>query len=427
MKMMCAALGILLAILLLGSADLRAQGDEESAPVIDENSAGNTVVVGARGLAMAGSQIAAGMDGTVLVYNPALLARIRRIELLASMSHEGLSNDENRAGTGYITNSALDGTSKSFTRLNSLNITVPVPTYRGSAVVAFGVNRSTSFDQVFRYSRSLQDGSKPETGAEYESGGLYVYSAGGAMDFSPRVSAGVSLNLYHGKDNYTWARAYIGSDDQLGSYSEYVSAKYTGVSAKVGVAAVVNEYVSLGAVVESPISYDIDGDYAGPGPDYTYEYELKHPFRFGFGAAMNVSRLQLALDLRYADWRQMEYTQYDLYRIENSLMNTYYREALSFGIGAEYLVPQIGAKIRAGYLYDPLPYAGFLVENDRDYFSFGAGFLIDRVMTLDIAFVTGSYEFARPEPDADGTMNISKAIFEKYTVNRLYVTTAFRL
>jgi long-subunit fatty acid transport protein len=407
---------------------------------ITEISAGNFFGVGARGLGMGGAQIAAGMDGTSLVYNPALLARIRRLEVLAGMSHDRLSNDGNDYSGRWISDPTMEGKSKSFTRLNAVDLSVPIPTYRGSAVVGFGINRVMSFDHVFRYGRSTSaiESTFEERGEEHETGGLYLYSVGGAIDLSPRVSVGAALNLYHGKDSYTWdyfskaTHTVAGSDPiiHVDEFSEYITGEYTGVSAKVGMAVSLNPQLSIGATVESPIDFNIDGEHTEVGWYYPdeYEYDLKHPFSFGAGAAYFIDRVQLALDLHYTDWRQLEYTEYADMIAANDLFDLYYREALSVNLGAEYMIPRMGAKVRAGYMYDPIPYAGFLVRNDREFVTLGVGFLIDRMMTLDIAFITGSYEYTHPDPGAGpGAAVSADAVFEEYSVNRIYVTTAFRL
>jgi len=413
-------------VLLILVTPLSAFAQDDTGPAIVENSSGNFFGIGARGLGMGGAQIAAGMDGTALVYNPAALARIRRIEVLAGLSHEKYSNDQNTYPDGVTVDPTLDGVSRSHTRLNTLNIVVPAPTYRGSAVVAFGINRVTSFDHAFQFARILVDGDSGgsrDRGTEIETGSLYLYSAGGAIDISPRVSVGLSLNLYNGKDNYTWDYQRMAIDGER--YTQFVDADYTGVSAKVGMIATPNQNTSIGVVVESPIKFQIDG--VTSDLPYYYEYELKHPFTFGGGVSTRFRGVQFAADLHYTDWTQMEYTEHEFYALENRLIGRYYRDVLRLNLGAEYLVQHIGAKVRVGYMYDPLPYADFLINNDRDFVTFGVGFLIDRVMTIDIAFVHGSYEYAQPAPDSDGFQDISNSLFEKYTLNRVYVTTAFRL
>jgi len=399
---------------------------------IDENSSGNFFGIGARGIGMGGAQIAAGLDGTALVYNPALLARIRRIELLAGISHQSYSNDGNTipATTDNASILPSDGRSKSFTNLNALNLSIPVPTYRGSAVVAFGINRSMSFDHVFQYARGYVLNDATELGTELSSGGVNQYSLGGAMDLSPRVSVGVSLNLYHGKEDYTWEYHYeeSGANPQEELVKQYITADYTGISAKVGLSYNPNERLSLGLIVESPISFSIDGedlvlDWSYPN---VYEYELQHPFTFGAGFSYKVQRFNFAFDAYYTDWTQMKYTEYPDLAIANRLIDEYYRETIRFNAGVEYILPLAGTKVRAGYIHDPLPYADNLIEDDRNFVTLGVGFLVDRVMTVDIAYVHGSYEFARPYPDEDNNISVFDASFEKYTADRIFITTAFR-
>ncbi len=400
---------------------------------IDETSAGNFFGVGARGLGMGGAQIASGLDGTALVYNPALLARIRRIEILAGISHENYSNDQNTIPMTWNNIAALpgDGGSKSFTSLNALNMSIPVPTYRGSAVIAFGINRVMSFDHVYEVYRRDLTNNADVLGTEITSGGVYLYTFGGAMDLSPRVSVGASFNLYHGGEDYTWESMYDvpGSLVEDEQFQQYITADYTGVSAKVGMSYNPSRNLSLGLTVESPISFAIDGeslelDQASPP---MYEYELRHPFSFGAGVSYRFQRINFALDAHYTDWTQMEYTEYSDLAFNDRLINVYYRETVKINAGVEYLLPFAGAKVRAGYIHDPLPYADFLVEDDRGFVTIGAGFLIDRVMTVDIAYVHGSYEFARPYPDENDNVSILETPFEKYSINKIFVTTAFRL
>ncbi|MBU2625337.1 MAG: hypothetical protein KKG33_07235, partial [candidate division Zixibacteria bacterium] len=255
-------------MLLMFAAPLSAFAQDDAGPAIVENSSGNFFGIGARGLGMGGAQIAAGMDGTAIVYNPAVLARIRRIEILAGLSHEKYSNDENIYPNGVKVDPTLDGVSRSHTRLNTLNVAVPAPTYRGSAVVGFGINRVTSFDHAFQRSRIVSSDSRVR-GTELETGELYLYSAGGAIDISPRVSLGLSLNLYNGKDNYTWD--YDSTGVSQTSYTQFVDADYTGVSAKVGMIASPNGNTSIGVVVETPIKFQIDG--VTSDLPYSYKYE----------------------------------------------------------------------------------------------------------------------------------------------------------
>ncbi|RKX19112.1 MAG: hypothetical protein DRP26_04030, partial [Candidatus Zixiibacteriota bacterium] len=52
----------------------------------------NNIYVGVRAAGMGGAQIAAGEDGSALWYNPALLTRVRRIEISGALSHQRFFN-----------------------------------------------------------------------------------------------------------------------------------------------------------------------------------------------------------------------------------------------------------------------------------------------------------------------------------------------
>jgi hypothetical protein len=62
------------------------------------------------------------------------------------------------------------------------------------------------------------------------------------------------------------------------------------------------------------------------------------------------------------------------------------------------LIPFIHVKGRVGYYRDPVPFAGprqeggpvIRIDDERDFFTLGAGVLIDQVMAVDVAWVFGS-------------------------------------
>jgi hypothetical protein len=58
------------------------------------------------------------------------------------------------------------------------------------------------------------------------------------------------------------------------------------------------------------------------------------------------------------------------------------------------------------------------VKKDRSFFTTGIGFLIDQVMTLDIAWAHGTWEIQD---------FLTFGMIEKYTTDRLFVSFAYRL
>jgi hypothetical protein len=58
------------------------------------------------------------------------------------------------------------------------------------------------------------------------------------------------------------------------------------------------------------------------------------------------------------------------------------------------------------------------IETQRQYFTLGAGFLIDRVMTIDLAYVHGGYELRDSDPGSS---------FADYSTRRFFITFAYRI
>ncbi|MFH1335234.1 MAG: outer membrane protein transport protein [Candidatus Zixiibacteriota bacterium] len=379
--------------------------------VVDEAAAGNFFVVGARALGMGGAYTAVANDATALVYNPAGLARVIRIEFSGGLTHQRINNKTD-LGVGFN-----DGRLQNNTRFGSGNLVLPVPTYRGSLVLAFGVNRVKSFDQAMQFSSNLHG--SDEKGVETESGGIYLWSFGAAVDVSPNISVGGAINYWNGKDNYTWL--YEKLVDQFSiRYNDAIKDRYSGFNLKLGVRTQPNKLLTVGATIESPVTFTIKEDWSqATGSELVYgnsEYKITFPFSLGAGVAFNLNNLTVAGDVNYTDWTQMEYKRLEDIANANRLIQDTYKATLRYHLGAEFLIPRISTTLRAGFFRNPLPYKSEWVKKDREFFTTGVGFLIDQVMTLDIAWAYGSWELK----------NFTPGLTEKYTVNQIFVSTAYR-
>lgn len=388
--------------------------------VVDEATAGNFFMVGARALGMGGAYTAVANDATALVYNPAGLARVIRIEFSGGLTHQRINNKTD-LGLGFN-----DGRMQNNTRFSSGNLVLPVPTYRGSLVLALGVNRVKSFDQAMQFSSNLYG--SDEKGIETESGGIYLWSFGAAVDISPNISVGGALNYWNGKDNYTWLYENILNPFSL-RYNDAIRDRYSGFNLKLGVRTQPSKFLTVGATIETPVTYTIKEDWsqgtdtvfsqAGSVSELVYgssEYKITLPFSLGAGVALNLNNLTVAGDLNYTDWTQMEYKRLEDLANANRLIQDTYKSTLRYHLGAEYLIPRISTTLRAGFFRNPLPFKAEWVKKDRDFFTTGVGFLIDQVMTLDIAWAHGSWELK----------NFTPGLTEKYTVNQIFVSTAYR-
>lgn len=388
-----------------------------------ESSADNFFGVGGRAVGMSEAVTASVLDGTALLYNPAGLVRVKRPEFYGALSHERVKCVSNwRKGPG--SRAATDDFTK--TRLNSLSLTVPVPTYRGSLVLAFGVNRAKSFDRTFTFTSGTV-GIYTENALEQSTGGMKEWSAGAAIELSPRLAVGATAIYYHGSEDYTWQYEAQGDFSTLG-YDDKISSDYSGIGIRLGMIAEVNRYLSLGLSIDSPVRYAIDQEYVLDSiqngvhfvDDGTYEYRLQHPFSFNAGAAFRLQTLTVEGDIGYTDWSQLEYKNED-YKRYNRELQKYYSDALQFRLGAEYVIPQYGVVLRGGFKHDPLPIAGAMmssqIEKNRNSFSAGLGFLIDKIVMLDIAYARASYTLY------DGGRDVSS----KYTSDRVLLSVGYRI
>ncbi len=393
---------------------------EEEGSFISESSAGSFFGVGGRAVGMSEAVIVSIKDGTAIVYNPAALTKIKRPEFYGAMSHEKFTNE-----TTTISEFDADA-DLSRTRLSSLNLSVPVPTYRGALVLAFGVNRTRSFDRTFTYDYPVSGQS--QNAVEEESGGIREWSAAGAIELSPRIAAGVTLTYYNGGEDYSWNLAFEDGADDV-QYIDNIEDNYSAVGLRVGATFDLNDNIGTALTIEAPTKFKVEQNYIqrtvinGETDSEVgyYEYYLTHPFVFNAGLAFRTRTFLVEANIGYADWTQLEYDgDFDLEQLNRDLKNSY-DEAINFRFGAEYILPQYGLILRGGYKHEPLPFSGFFpanrIEKDRNSFSIGASYLVDRVAMLDIAFARASYELE------NGDLSLA----QKFTSNKLMFSVGYRI
>lgn len=408
----------------------------------------NDFGVGARAMGMGGAFIGVADDSTALYWNPAGLAQIKSIEFFGGLSHERLETD-----TEYFGSS--DSTFTTNTEPNSFAIVFPVPVRRGGLAFAVGVNRVQSFDSRMRFSglNKATEAEDPDFFGLFikettdESGGIYSWSFGGAVMVAPGVSLGGSLNFLSG--NYEYDLELHADDtqdiDELTGFDfmDTIDTDYFGVESKIGLLARVGKQIRLGATIDIPLDffvgeydeywsqetyelYDDGTEYLDFDGNYTPEYDISRPFRFGGGiAAAPIPGVIIAADALYTDWTQTEYSDPPSEDVSNEDFKEDYRDTVQLRFGAEYTIPNTGVRIRAGYLRDPLPYGpededdprpAINIETERQFITFGIGMILDRVLTLDIAYMRGFWK----DSTADGIIEKDR------DSNRIFVSAGYR-
>lgn len=376
--------------------------------------------VGARAMGMGGAAIAVSEDISALYWNPAGLAQVRRIEISGGLSHQRYTSETTYFG------SAAKGR-ESNTRLSAIGMVFPIPTYRGSLVFALGTGRIKNFDAFFVQRGYSAEDDWLKEGSETQSGGLFSWSLGGAVDVSPTLSLGAAVNIWDGDYYYDWNAFFADTRDVYVTPpydydTTYIhdtkSADFDGLNLKLGGLLRLSRFLKAGMTITSPVTYDISGEAVERTQDvyddgvadryvdtFHFQNEISTPWEFGFGMAWSVPTLMVAADLRYVDWSQMKFN-------DESLED--YEETISLSIGGEYILPRGRAKIRAGFASEPLAYTAPRIVEDRRYYTLGAGFLVGQVMTLDLAWVRGTWKTSQP------------SLTEKDEVDRMFLSAAYR-
>lgn len=400
---------------------------------IEEIIAGNSAGFGARQMAMGGAGIMS-MDGTSLFYNPANLARVPRIEFNLGLSYQRFQ-DESTSRPIDLTQEYTAKDHKTDNRLNSVILSIPYPTYRGSLVFGVGMVRASDFDRVSLLNYQEGEGGNAAVNSEeiFESGGLNQWGFGMGMDLSPRISFGGAVLVYTGKHQLKLESDIYMSGALYSSLQQLLDYKYLGIGAKLGLAMQLSRHIGLGLTAELPVSFDVEQDATliedGEESFGYAEYELKKPFVFSAGLISRFNYATLMLDCDYTDWTQFAYgDNYEMELLYNSKFRGYYRDVFRFRVGSEYVFPAMGLSLRAGYFYDPLPYNSDYFDKDRQGFSFGFGLLVDEVMTLDFAFVRGTYANYNFLKASEGSSIFTGSfeLIDDIKYNRVYMTGAYR-
>ncbi len=413
---------------------------------------GNDIVVGTRALGMGGAQIAAVEDVTAVIHNPAALTRLKNYEILLGLDmlkkkNETALSAEYVSGTGSAQESAGG--------LGSFGFAYPVPTERGSLVFALSYNRVKEFSGLFRmdgfdeYAFETDDdlwggNFSDET---FDDGSMGVYSLAGAVMVSPKVSFGLSLDVWKG--TYKTDNRYLRNDfDGQVSWLDITGGEddITAWSLKPSILYEDRNF-SLGAYIRLPVTYHVkqdnyeeyysrnDGYYfrlhenIDPNSsywddDYYYStsYKVESPMEIGIGCAWGTAgKRQLAVDMTYENWKEAEFKQeYDPHYFRDK-----YKATMNWRVGFEQAIPGLDVIGRIGYLHQPINFKGprldmagepeITIEDERDFITFGLGKNFDENLRFDIAYARG---FSKMK---EGFR------IDKENSNRLYASMTYRM
>jgi long-subunit fatty acid transport protein len=447
---------------LFSSISLFAQFAEDAVTLLD-----NQYGFGAKSIAMGTAFTAVADDYSATYWNPAGLAQIKKMEFYAGLSH--LSYDNDATYNGNLLNS-----SENFTKLSSIGLVFPIPTYQGSLVFSLGYQRVKDFDNTLQFSgfnRNINefmyfdidnadyyfDRDVQQEELVQQDGNLNNWSFAGAMDISPNVSVGATLNFWTGNSTYLFD--YYQSDIngvypvltdpnrnidfQSYTLSQKILSDYSAFQMKLGALLRPSEYFKVGLNISLPHTMNViekfnwndviiyDDGFKDPldGEPSEFEYDVSLPFQFGLGASYSRFGATASLDLEYVDVSQVEFElpddaeltpDYSALLDENKRIDALYDPKLKLKAGVEYLWQEQNLVFRGGYMLDPSPLKDAPSDHDKQFLSGGIGIIVDKQFAIDLAYLYGTWKnFSSDSYTPDGTD-------EDITYQKIFLTTSFR-
>lgn len=396
---------------------------------------------GSRALAMGGAYTSLADDFTALYWNPAGLATVRNGGLFGEFSRLNFSNE-----ALFSDERTID--SRFYNRPAAFGMTVPLPTIRGSFVLAFGFSHIADFDANLRFSGfsrhdnhigfEIQDESsmpgyylfnKDVQRSEEISneGGIDQLNLGAGIALSPNSTFGITISRILGEENYEFL---FQQDDTIDEYINYPGdfASYTVSRAlnvthnsfliKVGGIVRAGNLVAVGGTFSLPTRMRIreeyssseilifdDGFRADTASSGIWDYDLDLPWYVDGGASLSTRFLTVSVSARYRDWSDTQYAlaaadmddpQVAKLSAENDSLRLNYRATLEIHTGAELTLPLFKHRpttLRIGYALYPSPLMDSLAPGeDKQFTTAGLGLAIMRNITLDLSYLHGRWE-----------------------------------
>jgi len=423
---------------------------------------GDELGVGARAMGMGGAYVGVADDYSAMYWNPAGLGQLRRSEMNIGFSHNSVSSDATFLGSAYTSENT-------FTRLNSIGLIFPVPTYQGSLVFGLGFNKVRDFDNTIEiegfnpdyaaygdmviptyseqgYSTSIDD-SLYQIESLLEDGSMNHFSLSGALEVQKNFFLGATVNFISGKDNYNLVfdeNDILGIydepfDDMTGviadldkwSYNNNITSKFNATNFKIGALYRFGSALRLGATVITPTRYKIREEWSerfdetydwgqeDPFEDSgEYEYRIEEPYSFEFGASFKLLNILLSAGAEFKDWSQAKFhddppiagtTKGDV----NANIARELQSVTKLRFGAELYVPVIRATLMLGYFNSPSPYRYTEVLPDKEFISAGAGLALGRQARVHVGLIHGTWEQESIDSLTGGIPTMEEKSFDK--------------
>ena len=159
-----------------------------------------------------------------------------------------------------------------------------------------------------------------------------------------------------------------------------------------------------------------------------YQYDIVTPYELGLGFSVNLSSLILSAQATLIDYSQLKFENAnDGLNTDslNQVISNTLKSVINLNIGAEYTFPDLGLRLRAGYLRQPDAYQTDPTYTgsslDKNYVTAGVGYLLDEAVGIDLAYAHGWWN---DYIDNYGS-NVSR-VYQNITDDRIILSTTYR-
>ncbi len=310
----------------------------------------------------------------------------------------------------------------------------------------------TSFNTII-------NGRLNQSGSILESGSLNNWTFSGAIEAYKNLYIGLNLNFISGSYNsnndyyeddtkgvYANVETDPGNPDTYGFQTFYLNRvlnwDLSGWDAKFGVMYQIQNSARLGLTVQFPKTYTVKENFTVNGnalfasgfnpqlvsSDYSdqVQYDIVTPFELGAGFSANIASLIVSGQATIIDYSQLKFANADglsaTYVAEqNKNIKDLLQSVINYNVGAEYTIPVIGLRLRAGYFVEPSAFQGDPTNFNKQYVTGGVGYLAGNAVGIDLAYAHGWWQTYGDNYGVDKSRT-----YQKITDDRVILSMTYR-
>ncbi len=304
---------------------------------------------------------------------------------------------------------------------------------------------------------TIIDGNLNQSGDILNSGGINNWTFSGAIEVQKNFFVGGNLTItsgsydsnsdYYEDDTRNYYQGETAPNEpqtvdfQTFHFNNTINWDISGWNAKVGFLYQLKDVARIGATVQFPKTFTVDENYSelasslfGTGQSYeqTYSDKVKYniitPFELTGAVALNLKGLILSAEATLIDYSQLEFDKAEGFSDpamfvadNNKVIKDILTSVVNYNLGFEYTVPNVGLRLRGGFLVQPSAFKGDASDFDHKYVTGGIGYLADGAIGIDLAY---AYGWWKDIGDNYGS-NVSRT-FQDITSHNVMLTTTYR-